>query len=59
MTTEPAVLTLPQAARRLGLSTEDTLDLMLSRDLPVTLDATGDVGVSVEAIDEWRQAHAS
>ena len=52
-----ALLSLPEIARRLGISNEDTFDLMFrSRELPVRFEGSTH-GVPESAVEAYRQAH--
>lgn len=46
-------LSMPEAAERLGIETEDVLDLVLHRELAYTQTSTGRIQIPVEALDDY------
>jgi hypothetical protein len=51
------LLSIPEVARRLGISNEDAFDLaFLSRELPLVFRGR-DHGVPVDAVESYRRSH--
>lgn len=51
------LLSVPEAARRIGLTTEATYDLLFTRQLPSVESTSGRRLVPADAISEWLVAH--
>jgi hypothetical protein len=54
----PELLSIPQVARRLGITNEEAFDLtFVSRELPLEFTG-GDHGVPEQAVEDYRATHA-
>ncbi len=60
METATELLTVPQLARALGITSGEAFDLVfVSRAMPAGRHPDGGAGVTVAAVDEYRRSHAS
>lgn len=57
MTAMEDLVSIPEAARQLGITTEEAYDLVFGRQLRSVESESGRRLVPVEAISEWRTQH--
>lgn len=55
----PELLRVPEAARRLGLTTRETYRLIFDGELPHVRDPDIHVGVTVAAVQQYLEQHAN